>query len=97
MSESTKPIFLSYASQAAAAARRICDALRTAGHEVWFDQSELRGGDAWDAAIRKQVKECALFIPLISSIPMYAVKAIFDANGISPCSGCWIWPRTSRF
>jgi len=67
MGESTKAIFLSYASQDAAAARRICDALRTAGLEVWFDQSELRGGDAWDAAIRKQVKECALFMPLIST------------------------------
>lgn len=30
------------------AAQRICEALRTAGIEVWFDQSELRGGDAWD-------------------------------------------------
>jgi TolB-like protein/Tfp pilus assembly protein PilF len=67
VSESTKAIFLSYASQDAAAARRICDALRSAGHEVWFDQNELRGGDAWDAAIRKQVKECALFMPLIST------------------------------
>jgi TolB-like protein len=67
MSESAKAIFLSYASQDSEAAQRICDALRTAGIEVWFDQSELRGGDAWDAAIRKQVKECALFVPLISA------------------------------
>jgi TolB-like protein len=67
MSESARAIFLSYASQDADAAQRICDALRTAGLEVWFDQSELRGGDAWDAAIRKQVKECALFVPLIST------------------------------
>ncbi len=67
MSESAKAIFLSYASQDAEAARRICEALRAAGLEVWFDQSELRGGDAWDAAIRKQVKECALFVPLISA------------------------------
>jgi TolB-like protein len=67
MGDSSKAVFLSYASQDAAAARRICDALRKAGHEVWFDQSELRGGDAWDAAIRKQVKDCALFIPLIST------------------------------
>ena len=36
-------IFLSYASQDADAARRICDALGAAGLEVWFDQSELRG------------------------------------------------------
>ncbi|MBL8522020.1 MAG: TIR domain-containing protein [Betaproteobacteria bacterium] len=60
-------IFLSYSSDDAAAARRICDALRAAGLEVWFDQSELRGGDAWDASIRKQIKECALFIPVISA------------------------------
>ena len=43
-----KASFLCYASQDAAAARRICEALRAAGVEVWFDQSELRGGDAWD-------------------------------------------------
>ncbi len=66
MSESTKAVFLSYASQDAAAALRICEALRAAGVEVWFDQSELRGGDAWDAKIRKQIKECALFVPIIS-------------------------------
>ena len=62
----TQAIFLSYASQDAYAARRICEALRAAGLVVWFDQSELRGGDAWDASIRKQIKECALFVPIIS-------------------------------
>ena len=59
-------VFLSYASQDAEAAKRICDALRAAGIEVWFDQSELRGGDAWDQSIRRQIKTCALFIPLVS-------------------------------
>ena len=62
----TQAIFLSYASQDADAARRICEALRAAGLEVWFDQSELRDGDVWDASIRKQIKECALFVLLIS-------------------------------
>ena len=61
-----KAVFLSYASQDAAAAQEICAALRAAGIEVWFDQSELRGGDAWDASIRRQIKACALFIPIIS-------------------------------
>ena len=64
---SSSAIFLSYASQDADAARRICEALRAAGLEVWFDQSELRGGDAWDASIRKQIKDCSLFVPIISS------------------------------
>ncbi len=67
MSDPSKAVFLSYASQDADAARRICEALRAAGVEVWFDQSELRGGDAWDAKIRKQIKECALFVPVISA------------------------------
>ena len=45
---------------------RICEALRAGGIEVWFDRSELRGGDAWDQKIRQQIRSCALFLPLIS-------------------------------
>jgi len=60
-------VFLSYASQDAEAARRICEALRSAGIEVWFDQSELRGGDVWDQKIRRQIRDCALFVPVISA------------------------------
>jgi TolB-like protein len=59
-------VFLSYASQDAEAARKICEALRTGGIEVWFDRSELRGGDTWDQSIRRQIKTCQLFIPIIS-------------------------------
>ncbi len=61
-----RAVFLSYAREDTAAALRIADALRSHGVEVWFDQSELRGGDAWDQKIRKQIKECALFMPVIS-------------------------------
>jgi TolB-like protein len=60
-------VFLSYASQDAEAASRICDALRTGGIEVWFDQSELRGGDVWDQKIRREIHDCTLFIPVISA------------------------------
>jgi len=49
------------------AAKRIYDALRAAGVEVWFDQSELVGGDAWDAKIRGQIASCALFVPVVSA------------------------------
>jgi TolB-like protein/Flp pilus assembly protein TadD len=67
MSHTAGAVFLSYASQDAEAARSICEALRRAGVEVWFDQSELRGGDAWDRQIRNQIHECALFVPIISA------------------------------
>lgn len=62
-----RAVFISYASQDAEAASRICEALRAAGIEVWFDQTALRGGDAWDAMIRRQIKACYLFVPVISS------------------------------
>ena len=61
-----RAVFLSYASEDADTAARICLALRAAGVEVWFDQNELRGGAHWDAAIRRQIKTCALFLPIIS-------------------------------
>lgn len=63
----SRAVFISYASQDAAAATRICEALRDAGVEVWFDQSELRGGDAWDQRIRRELRDCSLFIPVISA------------------------------
>jgi adenylate cyclase len=67
MTETIGAVFLSYATQDAEAARRICEALRAAGIQVWFDQSELRGGDAWDQKIRQQVRDCSLFVPVISA------------------------------
>jgi TolB-like protein/Tfp pilus assembly protein PilF len=67
MSEPMRAIFLSYASKDAEAARRICESLRASGLEVWFDQSELRGGDVWDQTIRQQIHDCSLFMPIISA------------------------------
>jgi TolB-like protein/Flp pilus assembly protein TadD len=67
VTEASHAVFLSYASQDAEAAQKICDALRAAGIEVFLDQSELRGGDAWDQKIRREIHDCALFIPVISA------------------------------
>jgi TolB-like protein/Tfp pilus assembly protein PilF len=62
----SKAVFVSYASQDSAAALSICEGLRAGNIDVWFDQDELRGGDDWDRKIRRQIRECALFIPVIS-------------------------------
>jgi TolB-like protein/Tfp pilus assembly protein PilF len=66
VSATKQAVFLSYASEDAAAALRICESLRGGAIEVWLDQSELRGGDAWDRQIRQQIHDCALFIPVVS-------------------------------
>ena len=80
MQEQSRPagaVFLSYASEDAEAAARICESLRAAGVEVWFDRSELRGGDAWDSQIKKQIHDCALFVPLISAHTNSRIEGYF--------------------
>jgi hypothetical protein len=88
MTNASKAVFLSYASQDAEAAARICAGLRAAGIEVWFDQSELRGGDAWDYRIRQQVRDCALFIPVISAHTQQRLEGYFRLE--------WAWPSSAR-
>ena len=47
-------MFLNYASEDVEAAQHIADALRASGIEVWFDKSELIGGEACDQQIRRE-------------------------------------------
>ena len=60
-------VFLSYASEDQAAARSIRDAMDAAGLDVWYDENELGGGDAWDKKIRQQIRECDYFAAVISA------------------------------
>jgi TolB-like protein len=60
-------VFLSYASEDRQAAQAIRDALPALGLEVWYDESALNGGDAWDQKIRRQIRECDFFMPLVSA------------------------------
>ncbi len=60
-------IFLSYASADRPAARAIRETLAKAGLEVWLDEEELTGGEAWDTKIRQQIRTCTYFMPIISA------------------------------
>jgi TolB-like protein/Flp pilus assembly protein TadD len=73
----TGAVFLSYASQDAEAAQKIAEALRAGGIEVFLDQSELRGGDAWDQKIRHEIHDCALFVPIISQHTQQRLEGYF--------------------
>jgi TolB-like protein/Tfp pilus assembly protein PilF len=77
MSTPSSAVFLSYASEDAPAAQCIAEALRAAGIEVWFEKNSLRGGDAWDRMIRQQIRDCALFIPLISQHSQERLEGYF--------------------
>jgi len=61
-----RAVFISYASEDTEAAGRIGASLQAAGIEVWLDKTVLRSGDAWDQKIRREIRDCALFIAVIS-------------------------------
>ena len=60
-------VFISYASEDRAAARTLRDTLAAAGLDVWYDESDLGGGDAWDQKIRRQIRDCDYFLAVISA------------------------------
>ena len=69
-SDSSHPapsVFLSYASGDRSAAQTLKQALATFGLDVWYDESGLDGWDAWDQKIRRQIRECDFFMPVISA------------------------------
>jgi len=60
-------VFLSYASQDAAVVSKLRDALESAGIDVWFDQRHLESGDDFDLQIKRCIRSCSLFVPVISA------------------------------
>jgi hypothetical protein len=59
-------VFLSYASEDAAQAEQIRTALEQAGVDVFFDRDRLKAGNDWEVKLRRSIRECSLFIPVIS-------------------------------
>ena len=59
-------IFVSYAKEDVAAVHSLQSALAELGVEVWFDKDRLEAGDQYDQKIKKHIKGCSLFLPVIS-------------------------------
>jgi hypothetical protein len=72
VSKSTAPstqagaVFVSYASEDKSAAEKIKDALERAGVDVFFDRDDLQSGNDWEAKLRRSIRQCSLFVPVIS-------------------------------
>ena len=58
--------FISYASEQSELAREIALALRGEGHDVFLDRSQLPEGDAYNARIRRAIRDCDLLVFLVS-------------------------------
>jgi hypothetical protein len=61
-------VFISYTHEDQAVARRLRDFLEEeAGIDVWLDTRRLEAGDDWGHKIRRNIKSCSYFMPLISA------------------------------
>lgn len=66
-------VFLSYVQEDGAAVRRLAEALRAYGVEVWLDRDELKPGVRWRDAIRMAISQGDFFIACFSA--EYAARA----------------------
>ena len=61
-------IFVSYPRENRVEARRFQKALQDSGLDTWFDELKLDGGDEYVRKIQRNIRNCSLFLPLISKI-----------------------------
>lgn len=76
-------IFISYASQDRQAAEAMKEALERYGLEVWFDKKDLEPGDDWRYTIKHNIRQCSLFLPLLSRRTQARLEGVFREE--------WTW------
>jgi len=59
-------IFVSYAREDSGAVHHLHAALEDLGIDVWFDRDRLEAGDLYDQKIKRNIRNCSLFMPVIS-------------------------------
>ena len=60
-------VFISYKSQDLDRVLPIASALTDARIPIWFDKKDIDGGEQWSAEIEKGLKNCTLFMPVLST------------------------------
>jgi TIR domain len=64
--EVTMKVFISYSRRDDLVRSEIQHELEANGHEVWLDQSQIRGGAHWRASIENGIQETDVFVILLS-------------------------------
>jgi len=65
-SKSAPQVFISYAHEDEVYANKIAKSLKTAGLEVWIDNSKLQGGSAWVQEIARGITQSKLVLNILS-------------------------------
>lgn len=61
-----KSLFVSYARADAPFVRMLAKDLRAAGHEVWFDEHDIKGGQDWQQAIERGLASCEAVVVVLT-------------------------------
>src|SRR5450432_3001823 len=81
-------VFISYNSIDRSIASRLADDLRSAGHEVWFDQSNIAGNIPYWQEIQDGIESATHFVFLISPESISdgggAMRELYHASGLKP-------------
>ena len=64
--ETRQQVFISYSRKDIKFARRLATDLENAGFEVWWDISDLKGGDDWVRVIPTAIAASQFFVVLLS-------------------------------
>lgn len=67
-------VFISYASEDFSIVCQINKMLQEQGCKVWFDNKELLGGDGYDNRISTAIRECKVFLPVLSQQTVLDLK-----------------------
>jgi hypothetical protein len=59
-------VFIAYAAEDLAEARRLCEALRSAGCSPWLDKEKLLAGQNWPRAIERAIEVSDVFVACFS-------------------------------
>ncbi len=66
VAEPKQQVFISYSRKDIKFARRLADDLESAGFDVWWDISDLKGGDDWVRVIPTAIAASQFFVVLLS-------------------------------
>ncbi len=84
MPKPVRKVYLTYASEDSSAARKVSDALESAGYDVWDSDRSLLPGEAWAAKVQKALDTSDAMVVLVSP---YTSKSRYLQNEIGYALG----------
>ena len=73
-------VFISYASEDAARAKRLFEGLEGAGFDTWLDKARLEGGDHWDGTIEQEIGRSDYVLVLLSRALVGKIDSYVNAE-----------------